>query len=189
MNRRKMTTRILVLFCLFVVTFPIFAVNIELADGIDNVTEAGKREMNKVEKAGKEKYNSIKNKDSRPLLDVSQLEIKNGEINWRRDWWRYMSLIISVLIALCLLTYVTKIVARVLGIVICLASGGLGAWLAGNVYLNSLKDLLPNSLTNAIPANYIFYIIGFLAGYTIGVFIFALLKKPVEKKSTTKKKK
>lgn len=122
---------------------------------------------------------------SRPVVDLEQLrvlELDQDGVNLRQDWWKYLLMLLSGLLCLCLVVYLTKVLFWLFGVLVCLGSG-----LAGGIFLDSLftpwlPGLLPEAVTSLVSASLISHILGGLLGYGAAACLLAILFKPLKQK-------
>lgn len=123
---------------------------------------------------------------SRPVIDLEQLrvlELDQDEFNWSQDWWKYLIMASLLLLCLCLTTYLTKLLFWLFGVLVC-----LGSALAGGVFLPGLfrpwlPPLLPQSLTDFLPADFICHLLAGCLGYALAACILTILTKPLRRKA------
>jgi len=122
---------------------------------------------------------------ARPVLDLEQLrvlELDQEGINWGQDWWKYLLMLLSGLLCLCLVVYLTKVLFWFFGVLVC-----LGSALAGGIFLDSLftawlPPLLPEAVTGLVSASMICHILGGLLAYGAAACLLAILFRPLKQK-------
>jgi hypothetical protein len=122
---------------------------------------------------------------SRPVLDLEQLrvlELDQEGINWRQDWWKYLLMLLSSLLCLCLIVYLTKVLFWFFGVLICLGSALAGGIFLDVLFIPWLPPLLPETVTSLVSASLICHILGGLLGYAIAACLLAILFRPMKQK-------
>ena len=122
---------------------------------------------------------------SRPVLDLEQLrvlELDQEGINWRQDWWKYLLMLLSSLLCLCLVVYLTKVLFWFFGVLICLGSALAGGIFLDVLFIPWLPPLLSATVTNLVSASLICHILGGLLGYAIAACLLAILFRPLKQK-------
>ena len=122
---------------------------------------------------------------ARPVVDFEQLrvlELDQEGINWRQDWWKYLLMLLSGLLSLCLVVYLTKVLFWLFGVLVCLASGLAGGLFLDALFTPWLPSLLPEAITSLVSASMICHILGGLVGYGAAACLLAFLLRPLKQK-------
>ena len=122
---------------------------------------------------------------SRPVLDLEQLrvlELDQEGINWRQDWWKYLLMLLSSLLCLCLIVYLTKVLFWFFGVLICLGSALAGGIFLDVLFIPWLPPLLPETVTSLVSFSFFFLIFCGLLGYAIAACLLAILFRPMKQK-------
>ncbi len=122
---------------------------------------------------------------TRPVVDLEQfrvLELDQDGINWRQDWWKYLLMLLSGLICLCLIVYLSKVLFWLFGVLVCLGSGFAGGIFLHALFTPWLPALLPEAVTELVTASLICHILGGLLGYGAAACLLTILVKPLKQK-------
>jgi len=118
--------------------------------------------------------------ESKSTSQLEQLNFKDGDFDWRQDWWKALILVLGALFTILVLLRIARQVFRIIIVAICLAAGTIGAYLFQPATTPWLAERLPKSLTSIIPTEYWAYFICFMASYLVTTIILYILKKPVD---------
>ncbi len=121
-----------------------------------------------------------KEADSDSTSQLDQLNFKEGDFDWRQDWWKALILVLGALFTILILLRIARQVFRIVIVTICLAAGTAGAYFFQPVTTPWLTEKLPKSCASIIPVEYWAYFICFMASYLIATIILYILKKPID---------
>lgn len=110
----------------------------------------------------------------------------HGEtISWQQDWWKILVIAFAALLFIFLLVKLTLYILRMVGVLLCIAFGVVGAYIS-IVLLNApLARQLPENAQRFAPVAAA--IIGFLVCYLIGALVMAIVRRPAKPASSDKK--
>lgn len=118
--------------------------------------------------------------ESKSTSQLEQLNFKDGDFDWRQDWWKALILVLGALFTILVLLRIARQVFRIIIVALCVAAGTIGAYLFQPATTSWLAERLPKSLTSIIPTEYWAYFICFMASYLVTTIILYILKKPVD---------
>ncbi|MBO7742528.1 MAG: hypothetical protein J6S21_08245 [Victivallales bacterium] len=107
------------------------------------------------------------------------LSFSSDGIVWQSDWWKVLVLALGVLAVIYLTVRLGLYIARIIGVIICLAGATAGGYVGGRLLGPMLAEKLPESIASGAP---------FLAGlgcfviiYLAGMLLLALIRRPARK--------
>lgn len=114
-------------------------------------------------------------------LQVLELSDQDG-LDWRRDWWKYLTMALVGAICLLLVVHITNLILRIVGVFICVGSGVLGAIFVSPMLTGWLPQMMPAELSARVSPDVICLFLGALCGYALAATILAILRKPAQRK-------
>ncbi len=97
-----------------------------------------------------------------------------------RDWKLTAVLGLGAMAFILLLLHVTKLMLRLVAFSLCCAGGSAGAiFLPGSVH-RALTAVLPADLTGRLRIDMFSYVIAFLVGYVVVLFVVGILSRPLK---------
>lgn len=118
--------------------------------------------------------------------NIKMLELDEKGFNWRRDWWKYMLMALSVVIVAYLTLKVTNMLFRTAIVMLCIAIGIVGSLLLAPVVTPWLANLLEGKLPAFLAPVYIAYALCFLLCYLIATAVTNAVGKPGKSKNDSK---
>ncbi len=115
------------------------------------------------------------------------LELQEGEVNFRKDWWKYLLMTLGGALALYVLVRVTRMLVRMILCLAGLAAGFLGGLLFGAPLANLISPHLPETIAEVITPLHIARTIAFLLTYTVAIAIGSYLLRPMKEKTSDQK--
>ncbi|MCQ2396946.1 MAG: hypothetical protein MJ106_04535 [Lentisphaeria bacterium] len=115
---------------------------------------------------------------------IENLAFQEEGIVWATDWWKIIIIAFSALLFLFLLIKLALYILRIIGVIICVAIGGVGGWLTQLLFSEKFAERLPERLQTFSP--FIVGAIGFLICFGLAVAVMTMIRKPAQ--SLEKKK-
>ncbi len=107
--------------------------------------------------------------------------------NWRQDWWKYLTLLLGILMSLLLAIRLTKMLFRLFLFLLCLAVATGGAMGLQPLFLPWMQQIAPAWRIPGLRPEHLAYAVAFLVSYLIGTFLLGLLMKKLVPNSGEKK--
>ncbi len=107
------------------------------------------------------------------------LEMDEQGFNWRKDWWKYLCIVIVGLLVVMCGIRLTKMLFRLVIFLICMVTGFLGACWIGPYLTPVLQPHIPEKVLSIINPELIGYVAGFVIAYLVITIVMALLPKTV----------
>lgn len=107
------------------------------------------------------------------LADELALDPKG--VNLSADWWKYILIALAGLAIVYLAIRLTLYILRLVGVLVCIAVGAVGAYFA-QLLNPRLGAFMPESTQRFTP--FVSGLIGFLLCYALGTLIMMLIRKP-----------
>ena len=109
---------------------------------------------------------------------TEELAFQEGGINWATDWWKCIIIGFSCLLFLFLCVRLALYILRIVGVVLCVAVGSAGAWIAKLLFSDEIAARLPE---NAAPyAPILASFLGFLLCFSVAVCVMHIIRKPAQ---------
>ena len=118
--------------------------------------------------------------------NIKVLELDEEGFNWRKDWWKYVIMALSVILLAYLALKVTNMLFRTVIVTLCIAFGLIGSLLASPVVTPLLERLLEGKLPAFLAPSYISYALCFLVCYLLATAITNYIIKPGKRKNDAK---
>ena len=118
--------------------------------------------------------------------NIKVLELDEEGFNWRKDWWKYVIMALSVILLAYLTLKVTNLLFRTVIVTLCIAFGLIGSLLASPVVTPLLESLLEGKLPAFLAPSYISYALCFLVCYLLATAITNYIIKPGKRKNDAK---
>lgn len=128
---------------------------------------------------GQEQNNSLQD-------NLKVLELDEQGFNWKRDWWKYVLMALSVVIVAYLTLKVTNMLFRTAIVMLCIAFGLVGSLLLTPVVTPFMADFLEGKLPSFLAPIYIAYALCFLVCYLVATAITNAVGRPGKSKNNTK---
>lgn len=106
---------------------------------------------------------------------ADELALDPEGVNFSADWWKYILMALAGIVILYLAIRLTLYILRLVGVLVCIAVGAMGAYFA-QLLNPRLEALMPESMQRFTP--FVSGLIGFLICYAVGTFIMMLIRKP-----------
>lgn len=110
---------------------------------------------------------------------LEQLEISEGGFNWRKDWWKYLLIVLGSLLALFFAIRITNMLFRMIVFSSCLAIGGLGSLIFAPYLTPLVERILPENVSEKVRPGIISHAIVFFCAYFIALCLMHLVLKPM----------
>ncbi len=109
---------------------------------------------------------------------LQQLEIPEGKLNWRRDWWKFGVMFLVLAAGLAMIGYFLKVLVRLLNTVICTLISSVGAFLGASLLTPLIASWLPEGFRWSAKA--IGGALGFLLAYAVTGTVMQILRRPLK---------
>ncbi len=136
-------------------------------------------ETQQAQPQGQEQNNSLQE-------NLKVLELDEQGFNWKRDWWKYVLMALSVVIVAYLTLKVTNMLFRTAIVMLCIAFGLVGSLLLTPVVTPFMADFLEGKLPSFLAPIYIAYALCFLVCYLVATAITNAVGRPGKSKNNTK---
>ncbi|MBP5638059.1 MAG: hypothetical protein J6X55_01165 [Victivallales bacterium] len=113
-------------------------------------------------------------------FDTEKLSLSEKPFDFRRDWWKYSLMLISVAISGYFLTRIGTALLRLMALVFCILFSAASAYLFGPLLEPLIRDNFTALPADKCPPIAIAYFIIFLCAYIVAYLIVRLLRRPVE---------
>ena len=110
------------------------------------------------------------------IADV--LSFHGEQIDWHQDWWRLLIIGFAGLLFLYLLIRLALYLFRLLGVLLCLAFGALGAYIDVVLFTDRLAPHVPEQIRRFTPIAV--GMLGFTLFFAIAALIMRMIRKPVQ---------
>ena len=110
------------------------------------------------------------------IADV--LSFHGDQIDWHTDWWRLLIIGFAGLLFLYLLIRLALYLFRLLGVLLCLAFGALGAYIDILLFADRLAPHVPEEIRRFTPIAV--GMLGFTLFFTIAAIIMRMIRKPAQ---------
>ena len=107
------------------------------------------------------------------------LEMDENGLNWRKDWWKYLCIVLVGLLAVFLGIRLVKMIFRLVIFLICMVTGFLGAFYIGPHLTPLLRPHIPERVLDFMSPELVGYVAGFALAYLVVTIVMALLPKTV----------
>lgn len=108
---------------------------------------------------------------------MDTLNFNPESINWGADWWKLLIIAFSALLLAYLSIRLALYVLRMVGVLVCLAVGILGGYMA-QMFNASLAARMPENIARFAPAATA--LAGFIICYGIAIIIMYMVRKPAQ---------
>ena len=115
------------------------------------------------------------------------LEMDESGFNWRKDWWKYLCIVIVGLLVVMCGIRLTKMLFRLVIFAVCVVTGILGAFWLGPMLTPLISPHIPESVQGYASPELVGYAAGFALAYLIVTIVVAILPKTVRGGGTTEK--
>ena len=109
---------------------------------------------------------------------LQQLEIPEGKLNWRRDWWKFGLMFLVLAAGLAMIGYFLKVLVRLLNTAICTLIASVGAFLGTSLLTPLIASWLPDGFRWSAKA--IGGALGFLLAYAVTGTVMQILRRPLK---------
>ncbi len=106
---------------------------------------------------------------------ADELALDPEGVNFSADWWKYILMALAGIAILYLAIRLTLYILRLVGVLVCIAVGAMGAYFA-QLLNPCLGAFMPESVQRFTP--FVSGLIGFLVCYAAGMLIMMLIRKP-----------
>ena len=115
------------------------------------------------------------------------LEMDESGFNWRKDWWKYLCIVLVGLLVVVCGIRLTKMLFRLVIFAVCVFTGILGAFWFGPMLTPLISPHIPESIQGYASPELVGYAAGFALAYLIVTIVVAILPKTVRGGGTTEK--
>ena len=115
---------------------------------------------------------------SRAQEIVDVLSFPGEQIDWHTDWWRLVIIGFAGLLFLYLLIRLALYLFRLLGVLLCLAFGALGAYIDILLFADRLAPKVPEEVRRFTPIAV--GMLGFTLFFGIAALVMKMIRKPVQ---------
>lgn len=109
---------------------------------------------------------------------TDELAFQEGGINWGTDWWKLIIIAFCALLLVFLTIRLALYILRIVGVILCIAFAGAGAFLAWKLVPGHISGLLPESVAPYAPALAAF--IAFIVCFALSAGVMMLIRKPAQ---------
>lgn len=109
---------------------------------------------------------------------IEDLAFQEEGIVWATDWWKIIIIAFSALLFLFLLVKLALYILRIVGVILCVAVGGAGGWIAQLLLSEWLAERLPEDLQKYSP--FLLGAAGFLLCFGFAAAVMTLIRKPAQ---------
>lgn len=109
---------------------------------------------------------------------TEDLAFQEGGVDWTADWWKVIIIAFSALLFLFLCLRLALYILRIVGVILCVAAGVAGGWLAYALLGSRLAELVGENLQPYAPFAAAFA--GFLVTFAIAAGVMSWIRKPAQ---------
>ena len=109
------------------------------------------------------------------------LELSRNGFDWRRDWWKYLSIILGCLLALFLVIRITKMLFHLIVFAACLVVGILGSVFLSPYVLPFVSSLMTEEMAQKVNPSMVAHALTFLLCYFIVLIVMWIIHRPMKK--------
>ena len=109
------------------------------------------------------------------------LELSRNGFDWRRDWWKYLSIILGCLLAAFLAIRITKMLFHLIVFAACLVVGVLGSVFLSPYAEPFVSSLMTEEMAQKVSPNLVAHALTFLLCYFIALVIMWFIHRPMKK--------
>ncbi len=106
---------------------------------------------------------------------ADELALDPEGVNFSADWWKYILMALAGIVILYLAIRLTLYILRLVGVLVCIAVGAMGAYFA-QLLNPRLEAFMPESVQRFTP--FVSGLIGFLLCYIVATMVMMLIRKP-----------
>ena len=99
-------------------------------------------------------------------------------IDWHTDWWKILIIAFAALLYVALLVRFSLYILRLIGVLVCVGIGVLGAFVAKSLFTDYFAEGLPVSLAQYSPV--VAALLGFLLCFGISTLVMTLIRKAAQ---------
>lgn len=118
--------------------------------------------------------------------NLKVLELDEEGFNWRKDWWKYAIMALTVILLAYFTLKVTNLLLRTAIVTLCIVFGLIGSLILSPVIAPYLAQLLDGKLPSFLEPVYIAYALCFLVCYLLATALTNAVGSPRKKKNDTK---
>ena len=118
--------------------------------------------------------------------NLKVLELDEDGFNWRKDWWKYAIMALTVILLAYFTLKVTNLLFRTAIVMLCIVFGLVGSLILSPVVAPYLALLLDGKLPSFLEPVYIAYALCFLVCYLLATALTNAVGCPRKKKNDTK---
>ena len=121
---------------------------------------------------------------SKPAVSESindHLELSRNGFDWRRDWWKYLSIILGCLLALFLAIRITKMLFHLIVFAACLVVGILGSVFLSPYVQPFVSRLMTDGMAQKVNPSLVAHSLTFLLCYFIALVVMWFIHRPMKK--------
>jgi len=107
------------------------------------------------------------------------LEMDEEGFNWRKDWWKYLCIVLVGLLVVVCGIRLTKMMFRLVIFLVCMVTGILGSFYIGPLVTPVLQPHIPEQVLKYVNPELVGYVAGFVLAYLIITIVIALLPRAV----------
>ena len=109
------------------------------------------------------------------------LELSQNGFDWRRDWWKYLSIILGCLLALFLAIRITKMLFHLIVFAACLVVGILGSVFLSPYIQPFVSSLMTEEMAQKVSPSLVAQSLTFLLCYFIVLIVMWIIHRPMKK--------
>ncbi len=115
------------------------------------------------------------------------LEMDENGFNWRKDWWKYLCIVlVGLLVVICGIR-LTKMLFRLVRFGVCVLTGIFGAFWLGPILTPVIQPHIPERILAFASPELLGYAAGFALAYLIITIVIAFLPKTVREGGSPEK--
>ena len=115
------------------------------------------------------------------------LEMDENGFNWRKDWWKYLCIVLVGLLVVFCGIRLTKMLFRLVIFGVCVLTGILGAFWLGPMLTPVIQPHIPEQVLSFASPELVGYAAGFALAYLIITIVIAFLPKTVREGGSKEK--
>ncbi|MBQ4480769.1 MAG: hypothetical protein II943_09035 [Victivallales bacterium] len=113
------------------------------------------------------------------FCDINEiLAFSPDGVDWHTDWWKILIISFATLLYVALLVRFSLYILRLVGVLVCVGIGVLGALVAKSLLTDYFAEWLPTSLNQY--ASVISALLGFLLCFGVSTFVMMLIRKAAQ---------
>ena len=113
------------------------------------------------------------------LCDINEiLSFSPDGIDWHTDWWKLLIIAFAALLYVALLVKFSLYVLRLIGVLVCVGIGSIGAFTAKSLLTKYFEEWLPIQLEQYAPV--LSALLGFMLCFGVATFVMTLIRKAAQ---------